>query len=293
MPPASPQQLGPQANNYVLLVLDSCRYDSMQRARTPNIDRLGPVEQRWSYASWTAPSHFNLLMGLLPHVSPPGVTSSGYYKIDIWRFRERLGIDAPNFKHMSTAAFLPKWLQSFGYRTHAIVSMPILWANGPINFGFDRYVVMPELNDFEAILPLLEFRPDCPATGKARPSFYLLNTGATHYPYAEPGSTHGRHWPRKSGVRGVFERIAEIKTGERNEFDADAMAELHGRQIAMVEHCDRVIGDLYRILPANTWLTITSDHGELFGEGGYFGHGPIQHPLVFSVPFVDGMVPPC
>ena len=35
-------------------------------------------------------------------------------------------------------------------------------------------------------------------------------------------------------------------------------------------------------------LVITSDHGELFGEEGYFGHGPIQHDKVFEVPFVEG-----
>jgi len=26
----------------------------------------------------------------------------------------------------------------------------------------------------------------------------------------------------------------------------------------------------------------------LFGEEGYFGHGPIQHDKVFEVPFVEG-----
>ena len=36
---------------------------------------------------------------------------------------------------------------------------------------------------------------------------------------------------------------------------------------------------------------MTSDHGELFGEGGYFGHGPIAHEKVFEVPFVEGLRP--
>ena len=27
---------------------------------------------------------------------------------------------------------------------------------------------------------------------------------------------------------------------------------------------------------------------ELFGEAGYFGHGPIMHEKVFEVPFVEG-----
>jgi hypothetical protein len=36
---------------------------------------------------------------------------------------------------------------------------------------------------------------------------------------------------------------------------------------------------------------VTADHGELFGEDGYFGHGPIQHPKVLEVPFVEGLAP--
>ena len=42
--------------------------------------------------------------------------------------------------------------------------------------------------------------------------------------------------------------------------------------------------------PPNTWVIVTSDHGELFGEDGYFGHGPIAHEKVLEVPFVEGLV---
>ena len=56
----------PQRNNYVLVVLDSCRYDAFVKARPATMRKLGRLERRWSYASWTSPSHFNLLMGLMP-----------------------------------------------------------------------------------------------------------------------------------------------------------------------------------------------------------------------------------
>jgi hypothetical protein len=62
-----------KGNNYILVVFDSCRYDSFIRARPRVIRKLGTVEKRWSYASWTAPSHFNLLMGLMPHASPSSI----------------------------------------------------------------------------------------------------------------------------------------------------------------------------------------------------------------------------
>ena len=34
----------------------------------------------------------------------------------------------------------------------------------------------------------------------------------------------------------------------------------------------------------------TADHGELFGEMGYFGHGPIMHEKCFEVPYLEGMI---
>jgi len=40
--------------------------------------------------------------------------------------------------------------------------------------------------------------------------------------------------------------------------------------------------------PENTYFIVTSDHGELFGEDGYFGHGPIMHEKCFEIPFVEG-----
>ena len=38
----------------------------------------------------------------------------------------------------------------------------------------------------------------------------------------------------------------------------------------------------------DTIVIVTADHGELFGEMGYFGHGPIMHEKCFEVPFVEG-----
>jgi arylsulfatase A-like enzyme len=49
-----------------------------------------------------------------------------------------------------------------------------------------------------------------------------------------------------------------------------------------------VVEELFDTVPENTYITITADHGELFGEEGFFGHGPIMHEKVFEVPFVEG-----
>ena len=60
------------------------------------------------------------------------------------------------------------------------------------------------------------------------------------------------------------------------------------KQKRNVEHLDNLMEKLYDIIPENTHIIITADHGELFGEDGLFGHGPVFHKKVFEVPFVEG-----
>ncbi len=63
---------------------------------------------------------------------------------------------------------------------------------------------------------------------------------------------------------------------------------LRKRQVDAVRYLDGVVKELFDLVPKDTYITITSDHGELFGEDGYFGHGPVQHEKVMEVPFVEG-----
>ena len=273
------------ANNLVVVVFDSLRYDSWTAASLPNLARLGPVERRWSYASWTAPSHYNLLMGLLPHTSPPRVYASEYYKQDFVRYGERLGIKDMEFKRLLPSIFLPTFLRNeLGYSTHAMVSMPVLNRHTALNRDFDSYELMPKHNDMAAMLPRMTFTDE-------RPSFHLLNTGETHYPYALPDEDPST-WPRISGVHGVFKNLDDPAADtELAFFDEAKLAELRERQINAATYLDGVVGKLFDLVPPKTWIVVTSDHGELFGEDGYFGHGPVAHEKVFEVPFVEGIRP--
>jgi hypothetical protein len=286
--PESPTaQPPPGARNLVVVVLDSLRYDSWLEASPPNLAQLSPVERRWSYATWTAPSHYNLLMGLMPHTSPPEVYASEYYKEDYRRYAERLGIEGMEFKRVLPSIFMPTYLRSLGYRTGAMVSMPVLNPHTVLNRDFDSYELMPTHNDMAAMLPKLEL-------GSDRPGFWLLNVGETHYPYALPDEDPSE-WPRISGVHGVVKGLDSgdeaAPTEPREFFDQTQMRELHGRQVRAVEHIDGVMGRLFDQLPPNTWVIVTSDHGELFGEDRYFGHGPVMHEKVLEVPYVEGLVP--
>ena len=272
------------ARNLVVVILDSLRWDSWQASSPRSVTAaLGEAEQRWSYATWTAPSHLNLLMGLLPHTSPSHVYASEYYKQDFLRYSERLGVADIEFKRLLPSIFLPTYLRhALGYRTHARVSMPVLNKFTVINRDFDSYELMPTHNDMAAIVEEVRFE-------EGRPSFWLLNVGETHYPYARPGEDTS-DLPHISGVHGVFKKLDRIPAEPGEFFDEARLRELHERQIAVLEYLDGVFERLLSKLPVDTWVVVTSDHGELFGEDGYFGHGPIAHDKVLEVPFVEGLV---
>jgi arylsulfatase A-like enzyme len=169
-----------------------------------------------------------------------------------------------------------------------LVSLPVLNPLTILNTGFDTYKLMDRHNDMRAMFVDMTFPEE-------QPSFYLLNVGETHYPYALPGEPE-EEWPRISGVHGIFKHLDDQVVGGRlrrareKMFDTSKLRVLRQRQIDAVKYLDTVIEELFDLVPKNTYITITSDHGELFGEDGYFGHGPIQHEKVFEVPFLEGQL---
>ena len=290
-PGALPPHPEPKAdNNFIIVILDSCRYDSFVAAQPKVITKLGKPEKRYTYASWTAPSHYNLLTGLLPHTSPANVYASEYYKEDFFNYNTRLGAKGIEFAKMVPGLWLPELLRNtLGYSTHARVSLPVLNPKTGINRAFDSFQLMDSHNDMRSMLPTMKF-------DTARPAFYMLNVGETHYPYAKPDEDASM-WPRISGVNGVFKKLDSevdehgnlIKSTEEF-FDQQKMDQLRERQIDTVRYLEGVFEELWDLVPKNTHIIVTADHGELFGELGYFGHGPIMHEKCFEVPYLEGKI---
>lgn len=272
-------------NHIVFIVLDSCRHDSFMAAATPNLDRLGAASKRYSYASWTAPSHHTFAMGMLPHASPKDVFASEVYKDEFALWKGRTGHDDIAFKEFLPDLSLPKVLRKLGYRTVAKVSMPVLNKNTLLSRDFDDYKLMSNHNNFKGMIDEMEF-PD------GEPHYYFLNLGETHYPYMLSGSD----LPHISGLHGALKGMddtaaatAGTQAGKQG-FEPGQMEMLRKQQIRCVEYIDGQIGRLMEMTPPNTHFIVTADHGELFGEDGYFGHGPIMHEKCFEVPFVEGRI---
>jgi hypothetical protein len=186
---------------------------------------------------------------------------------------------------------LPKLLKDNGYRCISRVSMPVLNGFTLISKFFDDYKLMANHKQFSEMVDEIEFVPN-------QPTFYFLNLGETHYPYM----LEDPDLPYISGVHGAAKALAagEDSGGrilahngkEIDKFlDVAKLEFLHSQQIRCVEYVDDVFGRLLEKAPANTYFMVMADHGEAFGEGGFFGHGPVMHEAAFAVPFLEGIRP--
>jgi hypothetical protein len=126
----------------------------------------------------------------------------------------------------------------------------------------------------------------------SQPSYWFCNLGETHYPYM----LKNEDLPVISGVHGVVKGMdaAIARTGDLPEeepafFTQAEMTSLHEQQVRCVEYIDDIFGALLDKAPRGTHFIVAADHGECFGEGDYFGHGPVMHEKVFEVPFLEGV----
>ena len=189
---------------------------------------------------------------------------------------------ASAFKDLLPSLWLPTFLrQRLGYRAHALVSMPVLNPATPLARDFDSFALMPTHNDMAAMLPRLALRrraADLPPAQRRRDALSVRAAERGSEPLAAPVGP----------ARDVCAASTSRRRASRHRSIRRSSAELRARQIEAVRYLDGVFEQLFDLLPANTYVTVTADHGELFGEDGYVGHGPIQHDKVFEVPFLEG-----
>src|SRR6185437_16802132 len=108
-----------------------------------------------------------------------------------------------------------------------------------LNQGFDSFRLMERHNDMRAMVNEMKFSEE-------KPSFYLLNVGETHYPYALPDEPPDQ-WPRISGVHGVFKHLddevvgGKLKRGENLFFSRGKCRMLRDRQVKAIQYLDRVV----------------------------------------------------
>ncbi|MGC8643394.1 MAG: sulfatase [Isosphaeraceae bacterium] len=322
-PPGSP--------NVLLIVMDTVGADhlSLQGYDRPTSNTLVELAGRAirfnaarATASWTLPSHASMFTGRWFHDLPLGwftplgrrpttlaeflgsrgyatagfIANTGYCAWDSGLARGFTRYDdfiLPKLTALNTAALVGRLLDGFGvilsYAEDDLGRLGILpYAEQLIRtLAADRKgaaVVNRELLDW------LSHR----AQGE-RPFFAFLNYNDAHYPYelppgrlhrfgAEPTDRYQRHLIQEWGT---LDKKTVSPVGLAFALDAydDCIADLDEQLGKLVDRLDQ------RGILEHTWLIITADHGECFGEhGGLFCHGASLFDTELHVPLL--IIPP-
>ena len=253
--------------NYVLLVADSLRYDVATEAHLPYLKAQGRMRSAWAHGTYTWPSHQAMLMGHLPHCFDHEVLYNRYRQ-QLFRLGDSLGTGGGKHQRKSHLRLPSNRTIVHGFRTlgyQTIATGAVTWFQHPYwgeTFDSFRYQVGAEKQLSWALEEIAQ-----------RPFFLLVNFGETHEPYSF-GSVENT----------MPDGYQEHKLGA-GPLSAGDFQELRGRQRAAVEYLDPVIEGFLGMLPKETVVVFTSDHGECFGEDGFFGHG-FYRPEVMEVPLL-------
>ena len=272
---AAPDSETPKPPNLLLVTVDTLRTDRLDcYGGEPGLGEYlcsladGGTRFEWAFstAPYTAPSIASVLTGLYP--SAHGVRQSA-----VTFLREEFDT-------------LPELLRAAGYETAAFISNPVLERSRQLDQGFgvfDQEMPREERNRPGVVERVAQSTTDAAlawAQIAAEPPWFMwVHFQDPHGPYEPPDASAG--YDEKGGTRlpvletdhsglgGIpsYQALPGLFTREAYERRyADEIRYLDGHVKRLVEGLD-ALGDPPAVL-------VTADHGEAFGEDGYyFAHG--------------------
>ncbi|CAN5675097.1 hypothetical protein BH23PLA1_BH23PLA1_06620 [soil metagenome] len=316
----------PEAPNVLLIVLDTVRADHMSlhgydRDTTPNLVRLAERGIRFDRAiapsPWTLPSHATMFTGQWPfehraglerpldethptlaeHLAEHGYATAGFIANTAYCTAES-GL-ARGFSHyedhdLSLSALVRETALGDRVLTPLLtafrrISAAIEDPNGLARGGGKATKDADRVHaDFLAWLA--DRRPT------DRPFFAFLNVFDAHHPYLLPdeGSAPCRfgHRPEARDDYLLLHRWWSI---DKQALPQDRVALARDAYDDCLAYLDASLGQLFdeldqRGVLKETLVIVTSDHGELFGEHGVFGHGASLYQGEIHVPLL--ILPP-
>lgn len=271
--------------NIILITLDTTRADRLHcygytRWTSPSLDNLATKSVIYTRAlapsSWTLPSHASLFTGKFTsshgaRYDPEGPLnlSSAIANNPSWsQYRVRSISDKEKT--------LAEIVKSYGYNTGAVVAGPWLKKIFGLDKGFTYYddSQIGSLNGRRASQVTSSALQWLKKVSKEK-FFLFLNYFDPHYPYSPPEEFIYSFLPKGSLYPGK-----QLSVEEKNAlYDAEIL------------YMDYYIGHLFDNLKRlnlydNMLLIITSDHGDLLGEHGIFGHGKFLFQEELHIPLI-------
>jgi hypothetical protein len=271
-------------NSHVLLVLDSCRYDTMAAAwpRLENISRIGPLQRAYSLSTWTFTSHILFTLGRLPWIERrTDFTQQKTEVSDLRLWQRRLGLADDHPFHQERD--FRDGLHRLGYELNAVTSANPLIEESRFRFFVDNLV---SIGQFENCLERSLARID-----PGRKQCLILNICETHYPYFDGAYDKQFDAYYLHGFAAQMRAAAADRALTVPDYPAALLPVLRARQIEAIRYVDGIIPKLFALFPPGTYITITADHGDCLGEDGFVGHGEVWNKMVLEVPFLEGRIP--
>jgi len=269
----------------LLVTLDTTRVDRLtsygyERETSPKLDALAKqsvvYDRAWSTSAWTLPAHASLFTGLFP--------SSHFAQFDLQGEELRHGFHA----HGLAPEFvtLAELLAERGYQTAAFVGGPWLQREFGALQGFatiqDEVPARTGRNGGELTDDALAWLETSNADA---PLFLFVNYFDPHYPYAPPAGS--QTFPGSSA------KVPEnwtLRALAGQGIPPKMLEALEARYDAEIHYMDSQLGRLLEEFSAraggNSLVIVTADHGESFGEGGFYLHNGSLNEEVTRVPLV-------
>lgn len=248
--------------NFLLITLDSCRWDTYEIAKTPNLDAYFKFEKAYSQSTYTLPSHISMYQGMFPS-SRKNIPYYNRFAKPILRINERnTTVEAlVNFPKGTNNIF--EGFKNFGKYTFGLGAMS--WFKHTwMTSCFDEFVFTGTHLEKQCRLAKDFIR-------KNKDFAMLINIGETHEPYEIGGY-----------IEPSLASRARVRSFEFGGYDKDA----HYKQISTLEKIDEILKDFLDFIQDQDEAIISiccADHGECFGEDNLWGHG-FYHPKIMEVP---------
>lgn len=267
-----------EAEDFLLLTWDSCRYDAFTQARKNVLDRFGPARRAWAMGTYTLPSHMAMYYGFLPHAFSPEPLYNRYHQ-QLWRICHRNVLVKPLVTFPLGTRNVVCGFRERGYFTVGLAAMDWFRDAPSLQDGFAHFEVTGTgaRRQHERLIQLLTKR------AARRPLFAMINYGETHSPFRHEGMSEV---PRAGDDPFTLRRLFNQQHAPRADWEFDQAS--FARQVACAEYLDaqtQTLLDFVERRGRPTTVVLCADHGECFGEQGLYGHA-FYHEKVMEVPLL-------
>jgi arylsulfatase len=277
-------------HNVLLVTIDSLRPDYLGcYSDWARAEGLSPHLDEWARGACL----FETAISQGPRTPEafPAILSGQYAS----RYRDVFGGLSPDRRLISEI------LKEHGYACAAFNSNPYISQHSGYGRGFDRYQDNLPLRRLRGVagriyLNLFRLRnllcePYTPAPRLNRQVFsWLAGAKAPFFLWVHYMDVHGPYIPKK-GWRpyqrfraGCLWRKATHAPGTVTSQENERLRAAYKEEI---RHTDRYLKDLLdKVDPGRTLVVITADHGEMFGEHGFYGHTNNLYDSLLKVPLL-------